>query len=241
MPRDTPSLVWLFDIDGTLLLTQGAGRDALARALHEVYGIEDDLRTIAFAGRTDVLIIGDIVERHGITFANGDRERFFERVVAHMRTLMDPPRGGLLPGVRVLLDAVAARPEWVSALLTGNESNMARIKLSAFGVWEHFAWGTFGEEGPDRNSIARLAVQRAAERHGVPPERCIVVGDTEFDIECARAAGARAVAVATGGRPRDVLAACAPDLLLETLEPMDVLLEWARSAEHDDPASAAGR
>ena len=228
MSSEPASLVWLFDVDGTLLLTQGAGRDALVRALHEVHGIEDDLSSIAFAGRTDVLILGDIAAKHGITIGNGDREHFFERVAVHMRALMDPPRGGLLPGVLFLLDALAAEPDWVSTLLTGNETTMARIKLEAFGVWDRFVWGTFGEEGPDRNAIARLAIQRAAERHGVPPERCIVVGDTEHDVECARAAGARAVAVATGGRHRDALEACRPDLLLEDLQDLDRLMGWAR-------------
>lgn len=228
MHPEPASIVWLFDVDGTLLLTQGAGREALVRALQEVHGIEDDLASIAFAGRTDVLILGDIAAKHGITIDNGNRGHFFTRVAAHMRVLMDPPRGGLLPGVPFLLDALAAEPGWVSTLLTGNETTMARIKLDAFGVWDRFAWGTFGEEGPDRNAIARLAIQRAAERHGVPPERCIVVGDTEHDVACARAAGARAVAVATGGRHRDTLEAVRPDLLLEDLQDFGTLIEWAR-------------
>lgn len=228
MSPEPASLVWLFDVDGTLLLTQGAGRDALVLALREVYGIGDDLGTIPFAGRTDILIVNDIAERHGIVFGPGERERFFERVVAHMRVIMDPPRGGLLPGVRTLLEAVNAEPGWVSALLTGNERNMAHIKLTAFGIWDRFEWGTFGDEGPDRNAIARLAVQRAAERHGVTPERCVVVGDTEHDVACARAAGARAVAVSTGGRHRDTLQECDPDLLLEDLTDIDTLWAWAR-------------
>lgn len=223
------SLVWLFDVDGTLLLTQGAGRDALVLALREAHGIHDDLSSIPFAGRTDLLITNDIASRHGLTFDERSREAFFDRVVAHMQAIMTPPRGGLLPGVARLLDRVAGEPGWVSALLTGNETRMARLKLEAFGVWDRFAWGTFGEEGHDRDAIARLAVARAAERHGVTPDRCIVVGDTEHDVACARAAGARAVAVATGGRDRETLAACAPDLLLDDLLDHDQLFEWARA------------
>ena len=225
----TPArLVWLFDVDGTLLMTQGAGRDALVLALREAHGIEDDLSTIAFAGRTDRLITDEIAARHGLRFDEASRMAFFDRVVAHMRALMTPPRGGLLPGVASLLAHVDAEPAWVSALLTGNESRMARVKLDAFGVWERFAWGTYGKEGEDRDAIARLAVARAAQRHGVDPGRCIVVGDTEHDVACARAAGARAVAVATGGRDRAALAACAPDLLLDDLADATPLLEWAR-------------
>ena len=222
------SLVWLFDIDGTLLLTKGAGREALMRALLAEYGIEDDLKSIPFAGRTDLLIVGDIAAKHGLDLGDGALPRFFKVVAGHMRTLMDPPRGGLLPGVEALLGAIASEPAWVTALLTGNESEMARIKLEAFGIHDAFAWGAFGDEAPDRNQLAKLAVRRAAERHGVPPERCIVIGDTEHDIACARAAGAKAVAVATGGPTRDALRACAPDLLLDDLNDANALVDWVR-------------
>lgn len=227
---DRPApLVWLFDVDGTLLLTQGAGREALSAALRDVHGIEDDLRTIPFAGRTDRLITDDIATRHGLSFEGDLRTRFFDHVVARMRELMNPPRGGLLPGVGAVLDAVQAEPAWAMALLTGNETRMARVKLESFGLWERFAWGAFGEEGEDRDAIARLAVRRAAERHAVSPDRCVVVGDTEHDIACARAAGARVVAVTTGGRSRDTLQAHAPDLLLDDLADPLPLLNWARA------------
>lgn len=231
MPAPTTSLVWLFDIDGTLLLTQGAGREALVRALRAHYAIEDDLTGIPFAGRTDLLITNDIATRHGIEFVDGQRARFFRAVAEEMRGLMRTPRGALLPGVADLLGAVAAEPRWVTALLTGNETEMARIKLEAYGIAHRFAWGTFGEEGPDRDAIACLAVERAAERHGVSPDRCVVVGDTEHDIACARAAGARAVAVATGSHSRERLAACAPDLLLDDLRDAAALIDWARGVD----------
>jgi phosphoglycolate phosphatase-like HAD superfamily hydrolase len=230
MPTPALPLVWLFDIDGTLLLTQGAGREALSLALREQFGVDDDLKSIAFRGRTDVLILADICGRHGLTFRDGELAGFWDRVTFHMRVLMDPPRGGLLPGVAALLDALSAEPTWVRALLTGNMSEMARIKLSSFGVYERFAWGAFGEEAADRDALARLAVRRAAERHGVTPERCIVVGDTEHDIACARAAGARVVAVATGGQTRDELQAHAPDLVLADLTDTLPIWEWAGRA-----------
>jgi len=231
MSNSPASLVWLFDVDGTLLLTKGAGREALMRALVAEYGIEDDLKSIPFAGRTDLLIVGDIAARHGLDLGDGALPRFFEVVAGHMRTLMAPPRGGLLPGVETLLRTIASEPAWVTALLTGNESEMARIKLEAFGVFDAFAWGAFGDEAPDRNELARLAVRRAAERHGVSPERCIVIGDTEHDIACARAAGAKAVAVATGSQDRDALARFGPDLLLDDLRDAGALVDWARRLE----------
>jgi phosphoglycolate phosphatase-like HAD superfamily hydrolase len=220
------SLVWLFDVDGTLLLTQGAGRMAIAAALRERFGIEDDLAHVAFAGRTDPLIVADALRPHGL---EPDGDPLWDTIAAQMRRLMDPPRGGLLPGVPALLDAIAAEPAWVLALLTGNVHEMARIKLDAFGVYERFAFGAFGDEAADRDALAIVAVERAAQRHGVTPARCIVVGDTEHDIACARAAGAHAVAVATGSRTRAELAARSPDLLLDDLTDAAALVRWARA------------
>ena len=127
-----------------------------------------------------------------------------------------------------LLAAVDREPGWVPALLTGNTSGMARIKLAHYGIAGRFRFGAFGEEAADRNTLAQVAVARAAERYGVPPGRCLVVGDTEHDIACARAAGARVVAVATGVRDRAVLAAQGPDLLLDDLSDTRACLEWAR-------------
>ena len=229
MIPEPASLVWLFDIDGTLLLTHGAGREAISLALRERLGVDDDLRTIPFAGRTDMLILGDILERHGMELSSGAREEFWQQTAAHMRRLMDPPRGALLPGVRELLEEVASEPAWARALLTGNVTPMAHVKLGSFGILDHFAWGTFGEEGPDRDALARLAVTRATERHGVAPERCVVVGDTEWDIACARAAGARCVAVATGSRTRVELEAYGADLVVDSLADRERVLEWVRA------------
>jgi phosphoglycolate phosphatase-like HAD superfamily hydrolase len=175
-----------------------------------------------------MLIVDDILTRHGVAFTDGERSAFWDATTVHMRRLMDPPRGGLLAGARELLDEMASVSVWTRALLTGNVTSMAHVKLESFGIRDRFAWGAFGEEGPDRDAIARLAVARAAQRHGVPPERCIVVGDTEHDVACARAAGAKAVAVASGSHTRERLAAFAPDLLLDDLRDGTSLLAWAR-------------
>ena len=128
------------------------------------------------------------------------------------------------------LATIDATPGWPRALLTGNTTRMAEIKLGHYGL-QGFVFGAFGEEAPDRNALARVAVERAQERYGVAPGRCVVLGDTEHDIACARHAGAHAVAVATGGSSRDVLAAHAPDLLLDDFSDARPLLEWARGVE----------
>jgi phosphoglycolate phosphatase len=228
MPN-APRLVWLFDIDGTLLVTDGAAREAFSFALSESLGVQDDLRDIAFAGRTDPLILRDILGKHGNTFRDGDEARFWATTYARMDALLTPGRGGLLPGVGAFLADVDREPGWIPALLTGNTTEMARIKLRHFGIGERFAFGAFGEEAADRNALAKVAVARAFERYQVPPERCIVLGDTEHDITCARAAGAHVVAVATGVRDRATLAAHTPDLLLDDLSQPEECLAWART------------
>jgi phosphoglycolate phosphatase len=221
-------LAWLFDVDGTLLTTEGAAREAFAHAVRESLGVEDPLGDIAFAGRTEPLILRDILDKHRASFADGEEARFWDRVFDAMRVAFRPPRGRLLAGVEALLDRIDAKPAWVSGLLTGNMTEMARIKLDRFGIRGRFAFGAFGEEAEDRNALACVAVARVAERYGVPPARCIVVGDTEHDIACARAAGARVVAVATGACNRAELAKYAPDLLLDNLSDHAALIAWAR-------------
>ena len=133
-----------------------------------------------------------------------------------------------MPGIPRLLDRIAAEPGWVLGLLTGNMTQMARIKLGHFGLDRRFAFGGFGEMAPDRNALARALVARLGREQGVPPRRCIVVGDTEHDVACARAAGAHVIAVATGTATRAELEAVEPDLVLGDLSGTDAVIEWGR-------------
>jgi phosphoglycolate phosphatase-like HAD superfamily hydrolase len=223
-----PRLAWLFDVDGTLLTTEGAAREAFAIAVRASLGVDDALRDIPFAGRTEPLILKDILAKHRVQFSDGEEARFWNRVFDAMRARLQPPRGRLLAGVESLLDRIGVEPEWVTGLLTGNMTEMARIKLERFGIEGRFAFGAFGEEADDRDALARVAVGRVGRGYGIPPARCVVVGDTEHDIACARAAGARVVAVATGTRSRAELEPHRPDLMLDDLADSEALIEWAR-------------
>ena len=228
-------LVWLFDIDGTLLVTEGAAREAFVVAARDCLGIEDELRDVAFAGRTDPLILGDITHKHDRPLTDGETRRFWTHAVSAMERLLVPGRGRVLSGAIALLEAIAGEGDWTSALLTGNAAAMAEAKLEHFGLAGRFAFGAFGDEAEDRDALARIAVARAHVRYGVSPSQCIVVGDTEHDIGCARAAGARVIAVATGIRSRHELEPLGPDLLLDRLDDLDQILRWARGLQ------AAGR
>lgn len=236
-----PRLAWLFDVDGTLLTTEGAATEAFVRALRDTTGIDDDLAGIAFAGRTEPVILADIVRRHGLVFEDGDEPRFWNRVFEHARALIVAPRGRLMPGVPAIVDAVRAAGPSIAGLLTGNMTQMADIKLARFGLSGRFEFGAFGEMAEDRNALARLAVARIAARTGLGPERCIVIGDTEHDIACARHAGAWCVAVATGGTSRATLARHAPDLLLDDLSDPGPLLAFADRVAAQPPDSSSRR
>ena len=230
----TCRLAWLFDVDGTLLLTEGAAREAFACAVRDHLGVADDLRDIGFAGRIEPLILADILRKHGRALTPEEEARFWDLVFGHMRRLLRPGRGRMMPGVPALLDAIAAEPGWVSGLLTGNMTQMARIKLGHFGLADRFAFGGFGEMAADRDALARSLVRRLGRDYGVPPWRCIVVGDTEHDVACARAAGARVVAVATGGTSIAELAGCEPDLLLDDLGDPAAVVAFGRGVAAGD-------
>jgi phosphoglycolate phosphatase-like HAD superfamily hydrolase len=222
-------LAWLFDVDGTLLLTGGAARGAFACAARDLLGVEDDLLDVSFSGRIEPLILRDILRKHGRSFDVIEEARFWDSVFAHMRRLLRPGQGRLMPGIPHLLDRIAAEPDWVMGLLTGNMTQMARIKLGHFGLDGRFTFGGFGEMAADRDALARALVRRVAREHGVPARRCVVVGDTEHDVACARASGARVIAVATGTSTQAELARCEPDLLLDDLADADAIMLWARA------------
>ncbi|MFL5821483.1 MAG: HAD family hydrolase [Solirubrobacteraceae bacterium] len=211
--------VLFWDIDGTLLTTGRAGIFALEQAAQDVCGIEVDLQSMPTSGLTDSQIAARVIEDCGQE-ASAERVgallRAYER---HLPERLGWRRGRVLPGVHEILEDVAIRPGVVSLLLTGNTRAGAAAKLAHYGLDGHLFDGGFCADTDDRDAIARRAWQLAAEREGgeVVPERTYVVGDTPHDVACARAIGARAVAVASGSYGRDELEAAGPWLLLDAL------------------------
>jgi phosphoglycolate phosphatase-like HAD superfamily hydrolase len=229
-----PKLV-LFDIDGTLVLTGGAGLRAMNRACADIIGTPtpltgagptEALNGIPVAGRTDWIILHDTLARMGIALDGDLMGRIRERYVTHLRDeILQPGKGfnGTLPGVGALLDALEPREDVFLGLLTGNFRDGARIKLERFDLWRYFRCGAYGDDSPDRNALVPVAVERASASglRGVAPEDVIVVGDTPHDVACAHAAGAVAVGVATGGFTVDQLRDCGATVVFETLEDTD--------------------
>lgn len=194
----------LFDIDGTLLWSDGAGRRAITRALIEVFG-EAGPADHRFDGKTDPQIVREMMRLAGRDDADIDERMppLFDRYVARLeQELRDPAhRAEAMPGVVELLDVLAERPDVALGLLTGNLVEGARAKLRAVGIDpELFVVGAFGSDHEDRPELPAIAQRRAREILGleIPGSRVIVIGDTPADVQCGRGIGARAIGVATG-------------------------------------------
>jgi phosphoglycolate phosphatase len=218
--------VVLFDIDGTLISSGGAGKAALEMAMAAEFGLAHAIDQLRLSGRPDRAIIGDLFRLHAVEDRPEHRQRLTAAYLRHLPACLASHNGRVLPGIATLLDELRRR-EVPLGLLTGNIRAGAEAKLGFFGLYEHFAFGGFGDHHHDRDDIAREALeeikQRLNGRHS--PERIWVVGDTPLDVRCARAIGAKAVAVATGWHGADELAGCRPDLLFEDLSDASLLLE----------------
>jgi len=219
----TKTTLLLWDIDGTLIASGGAGMRALRAALSRVFAIDGPLDDVDFAGRTDTWIMRRIFEKFGLPATEENFTRYFEGYVAALPTEMTNPHARVLPGVRELLSAVAARTDLAQGLLTGNARRGAAVKLGHHGLWDYFPFGGFADDGEFRNDISPHALRRAHEHTRVKfaPDRVWVIGDTPYDIECGRVIGARTLAVATGSHTPAQLAAHAPDALLPDLADAD--------------------
>lgn len=226
-PSPTPRKLLLFDIDGTLMTSGGAGEMALQLGFADRFGIQDDFRSIDIAGRTDSGIARQIFAKHGIDPTPENLTTFFDGYLHHLAILLPQLRGRLLPGILPLLEALRERPDIVLGLLTGNLARGAELKLTHYGVWQYFDFGAFADDHHDRNELGAFARTRATERHGIEflVEHIYVLGDTPHDIACARAIGAQALAVATGNFTREQLAAAGPDLIFDDLEDVPAVLK----------------
>ena len=230
----------LFDIDGTLVDTGGAGRAGLQASFQSVFGLDDvsgSTSRVRFDGRTDPAIIADIAREAGIPAADVEA-RYAALQEAYLRALRNElaapnARRRVMPGVRPLLDRLAARPDVFLGLVTGNMEEGARAKLDAFGLSRYFVDGGFSSDHPERSEIARIAHQRLSRRAGFrfPVDRVMVIGDTELDVLCARANGFRAIAVESSWVPRDRLVAAGPDTLLADLTDAEAVLAAMGLAE----------
>ena len=211
----------LFDVDGTLLSTDGRAGAALGQAMRDTFGTAGPIEAFSFAGKTDPGIVFELLGEAGIPRAvvTARLAEVFDRYCGHLAQTLSARNTRPLAGVPEVLDALARCADVGVGLLTGNIRRGAAIKLAAAGLDGRFAIGAFGSDDEDRNRLVAVAQARARERwrQDFPGTSTVVVGDAEADVRCARAGGALAVAVASGTTPRETLAALAPDALLDSL------------------------
>lgn len=221
--------VCLFDIDGTLISTGGAGKAALEAALLAEFGVNHSIEKVQLSGRTDRAIVRELFQVHDIEETAAARERFFLAYLAQLPAHLERLKGQVLPGIAAFLERLSEQDEVAVGLLTGNVRAGARLKLGHYGLWHHFAFGGFGDHHHDRDDVAHEALGEIHARFDgtVGPDRVWVIGDTPLDVQCARCIGARVLAVATGWHSLEELKACNPDLALADLsDPGPLLALW---------------
>jgi phosphoglycolate phosphatase len=211
----------LFDIDGTLIQTGGAGEKAFSRVFSNLFGISDGTERLKFAGRTDPSIVREFFIHNAIEPTQENFDRFFEAYVFMLDHMLHILPGIVHKGVWTWLHELRALPHAPAVgLLTGNIRLGAEIKLRKFSLWEQFEFGGFGDDAEDRNGIAAVAKARGEAFLGrrLKGSEVLVIGDTPLDIACARHIGAKVLAVGTGMyRPTD-LKPLKPDYAVENLE-----------------------
>lgn len=219
----------LFDIDGTLVRTGGAGKLAMESALAQAFDVKEFHDKVPYSGRTDVAIGRDLLRVHDIEPTPENQRTLRDAYLANLPNSLRKKGGTVCPGIPELLAAIAGQPGVVLGLLTGNVRQGAQVKLDHFGLWGFFACGGFGDEHHDRDDVARSALACVREHVGrqVDPSEVWVIGDTPLDVSCARAIGANVVAVATGWHPLEELADHRPDFMFKDLsDHTELLTVW---------------
>lgn len=226
----TSTLV-LFDIDGTILLTDGAGVTAMSIAGRALFGDHFTLDDYDPSGMLDPIIYDELARRHNVADHHQHHETFRDAYVAQLQTQLDRKRDRvrLLPGVRQTLDLLRQRDDMMLGVLSGNYRAAAPLKFASVGVdpaW--FSIWALGDEAPSRPDLVALAMKRYQEHtgHSADPKRVVIVGDTPRDVDCAKAHGCRAFAVATGRFSVDQLRQAGADCVAEDLSEPSALMNW---------------
>ena len=217
----------LWDIDGTLIVSGGAGMRALEAALRNVFHIDGSLADIDFAGRTDFWIARQVFQKFGLEPSAGNFSRYFEGYVTALPAEVANPHARVLPGVREILRAATEHGGFAQGLLTGNMRSGAQIKLAYHELWDWFAFGAFADDSEQRNHLGPHAVRRALEKHGInfAADDVWVIGDTPHDIACGKIIGARTLAVGTGSSTLDELRQHHPTAAVENLADTEGVLK----------------
>ena len=215
----------LFDIDGTLLKCNGAGKSSLIKATIETFGTAGEMEKVDFQGKTDPIILKESLNTMGFNSmdihekTNELKTKYFKYLRSDLKT-HDPI---LLPGVKDILSKLKKNEKILLGLLTGNFKESAMIKLEHFSIENYFKFGAYGDDGEHRNQLPHVAQKRINQSMGmdIKFEDMIIIGDTVHDITCAKSVGAVSVAVGTGWCPKQDLLENSPDYFFPDLSNFD--------------------
>jgi len=217
----------LFDIDGTLIDSGGAGVRSLDFALKDLFSIEDGFHGISMAGKTDTQIIKEGLMKYCI-LTNGTIDTVIETYLKYLKKEINNDRKHVKPGIYEVLEELKPLHDLGLGLLTGNLEQGARIKLEPFKLNEYFPSGAFGSDDEDRNNLLPIAVRRFEElfQRSIEIDSCVIVGDTPRDVECAHIYGALCIGVATGPYSFDDLVEAGADYVVHDLSDQNTLLHF---------------
>ncbi len=219
----------LFDIDGTLLRTNGVGKSAVTKALSAFSEASVTTEDVPFSGRTDPAIFQDVLAKNELPTTNRFMRKVIDRYVQVMQKALSPENVDVLPGVPTLLAELNALPDVQLGLVTGNVEPIAYAKLSTVDLDKYFPFGSFGSDHSERAELPAIAARRASTFTGQSfrlDEHAVLVGDTVHDIRCGQAVDACVVSVCTGRYERHHLHQHTPDLVLDSLRHKDAFFDY---------------
>ena len=221
----------LFDIDGTLIDTGGAGLIALNRTVEDLLGIENSMDGVNPAGKTDLQILREALAKHSREPSQDFINNFLNAYPGHLADALRKTNGSVKPGVEVLLNDLECKPEYCLGLLTGNLEVGAQLKLKRYSLWHYFKLGAYGTDDENRNGLVQVAIRKYSEKFGVPLQssECVIIGDTPRDVECAQVNGSPCLAVATGRYDFETLNKNGADLVLPNLSHTAKIIQWLNS------------
>ncbi|MDX1930306.1 MAG: HAD family hydrolase [Pirellulaceae bacterium] len=218
--------VLLFDIDGTLIDSAGAGGGALLQAAREHFE-RPELQPVPLHGRTDRGIMSEMLENVGIPADQHNLRQLSDRYLSILPNELKLREGRVLPGVFELLDRLVSDPRMHLGIVTGNMPESARIKLEHFELWHYFKFGVYGHEAVKRRDLSEPAWSSIRQHAGhLTPERIVIIGDTELDVDLALTMNVRCLAVCTGGCDAESLQSAGAHRVERDLADTEEILRW---------------
>ncbi len=216
----------LFDIDGTLIHTGGAGTRSMNLAFNSLLGIKDAFEGISMAGKTDPQIMKQGLSANGFEDNDGTLEKLVRKYLDFLRVEIENPLRRIKPGIIKILD-ILKKDNTSIGLLTGNLEQGAQIKLGSFGINDYFLDGAFGSDNEDRDMLLPIAIDKFQKKgFEFSPRECVIIGDTPRDVRCASIHGAYCIAVATGPYSKNDLLKTEADIVFDSLEDTDKCMEF---------------